>query len=118
MSVQVTPFAGTGVKGYADGSALVAAMFSGPSGLASDSLGNVFVADQANNRVRRIDWVTRQVTTVAGNGGLPMTADGLGMAASFDTPFYLAMSNGSLIVSTSGSLRLIGMTEAHLIMVE
>ena len=111
MFVQVTTFAGSGVSGYADGTAS-AAMFYGASGLASDSVGNVFVADLGNNRVRRIDWVSRNVTTVAGSG-VATSFDGVGVAATLNIPLYLAIFNGSLIVSTSGFVRLIGMTEAR-----
>ncbi len=42
------------------------ANFNEPAGIAFDSAGNLYVADAASNRVRRIDAVTRIVTTVAG----------------------------------------------------
>ena len=107
MSVQVTTFAGSGVSGYADGAAFVA-MFYGASGQASDSVGNVFVADQYNNRVRRIDWVSRTVSTVVGSGAAT-SFDGVGVAATLNGPLYLAMINGSLLVAHGGGVRLIGM---------
>ena len=54
-------------QGFADGHAM-SAMFDGPSDVASDAGGNIFVADYDNSRIRRIDWITRNVSTVAGGG--------------------------------------------------
>ena len=107
MCVKVTTIAGTGVSGFANGAALAAA-FSGPSGLSTDVVGNVLVADRFNNHVRRIDWVTRQVTTVAGSGA-PSTVNGMGLAASMDRPLSLALLNGLLLVEHAAGVSLIGM---------
>ena len=85
--------------------------FGNPRGLAADAGGNVFVADTNNNRIRRIDWVTRDVSTVAGTGGLMLTeVDGIGSTAQFNYPYGLAMLNGSILVvdSSGGSVRQIG----------
>lgn len=49
----VTVFAGTGVSGFQDG-AKTNAKFNGPSGLAIDSIGNLYVADTNNNRIRKV----------------------------------------------------------------
>lgn len=54
---QVTTLAGS-TPGFADGPAL-SAKFSTLGELASDSGGNIFVADYKNNWIRRIDWLTR-----------------------------------------------------------
>jgi len=68
----VIVFEGTG-RGFAgDGGPVAAAQFDGLSGLAVDAEGNLFVADCANKRVRRVDARTAVITTVAGNG-LPHT---------------------------------------------
>ena len=56
-----------------------------PGGIAVDALGNLFIADSSNRRVRRVDAVTRVISTVAGNGltafggdGVPATSVALG----------------------------------------
>ena len=60
---QVTTYAGTGVSGSEDGSKL-SATFNRPYGLAFDSAGNLYVADQGNGKVRRIT-VSGNVDTIA-----------------------------------------------------
>jgi hypothetical protein len=49
----VTTIAGTGVAGARDGNSAIAT-FSSPLGLAIDNAGNIFVADAANNKIRKI----------------------------------------------------------------
>ncbi len=79
---KVTTLAGSGTGGYKDGAAATA-QFSDPSGVAVDSKGNVYVADQNNDRVRRI--AGGKVTTIAGSGTIGMK-DGPALSAQFDTP--------------------------------
>jgi sugar lactone lactonase YvrE len=66
----ITTVAGTiGVLGYSgDGGPATAATFNSPNGIALDAAGNLFVADTANNCVRRVDGLTGLVTTIAGTG--------------------------------------------------
>jgi DNA-binding beta-propeller fold protein YncE len=49
----VSTIAGVGDRGYAEGSGS-SARFSGPTGIAVDKNGNMYVLDMANNRVRKI----------------------------------------------------------------
>jgi hypothetical protein len=48
---RITPIAGTGMKGFADGLG-AEAQFQFPSGVAVDAQGRVFVADSSNHRIR------------------------------------------------------------------
>ena len=86
----VTTLAGDGSAGYRDGAA-GQAQFNGPIGVAVDKLGNVYVADTYNDRIRVIT-VDGQVKTLAG-GAAPGYQDGLALAALFDTPCAVAVND-------------------------
>ncbi len=77
-----------GVSGSADGS-LSEARFQSPNSVAMDGAGNVYVADTANNIIRKIAS-TGIVTTLAGASGSPGNADGTGNSARFLAPFGIA----------------------------
>jgi streptogramin lyase len=63
----ITTVAGTGAVGYSgDGGPATNAMLNFPYGLATDTAGNVFIADRFNHRVRKITVATGNITTVAG----------------------------------------------------
>jgi|GEM_PF-1291246 hypothetical protein len=82
----VTTTAGSGDAGFTDGAG-TAAKFNLPSGLTLDGDGNLYVADAANNRIRKID-TTGRVTTLSGNGTTGF-ADGAAAVAEFNNPFGL-----------------------------
>ena len=93
---RVVTVAGFG-SGYADGVG-TSALFYSPQGMASDSSGNVYVAEYTNHRIRKI---TPQgvVTTIAGSGSAAF-ADGTGTGASFNQPRGVAVDSiGNLYVS-------------------
>ena len=84
----VTTLAG-GTLGSLDGTGS-AAQFNGPSGVAVDTNGTVYVADSANNTIRRVTSAG-VVTTLAGLAGSPGSADGTGSAARFSKPSAVAV---------------------------
>ena len=96
----VTTFAGSTTPGYNDGPA-AQALFSGPSGLVFDSKGNLYVSDELNNRIRKID-PSGNVTTIAGSGAAALR-DANGISAAFDRPIGIAIDSisGMLIVADS-----------------
>ncbi len=100
----VTTLAGTNLAGCADGPG-ASAQFSGPSGVAVDSVGRVYVADCNNHRIRRITpdgWVT----TLAGTN-LAGYADGSGASAQFNGPFGVTVdSAGNVYVADSNNNRI------------
>ncbi|PJA78412.1 MAG: hypothetical protein CO149_04185 [Nitrospirae bacterium CG_4_9_14_3_um_filter_51_5] len=65
----ITTVAGTGESGYTgDGRPAVESALAGPSGLALDQDGNLYIADTFNGRIRMLDHHTGLLSTVAGNG--------------------------------------------------
>src|SRR6266404_6001457 len=97
----ITTFAGNGQFAYGgDGGPAVAASFEGPVGLAIDAAGNLYVADNYNQRVRKIS-PSGLITTVAGNGAINYSGDGgPATAASFISLSSIAVdSNGNIFVS-------------------
>ncbi len=99
----VTTLAGTaGVSGSADGSG-TAARFNGPSGIAVDSSGNVYVADTLNHAIRMIT-PSGMVSTIAGTAGASGATDATGSAARFYGPQGLALdSSGGLYVADTNN---------------
>jgi len=83
--------AGNGTQGYAgDGGPAAAAEFYSPTGIAVDPLGNLFIADQGNSRIREIVASTGTIQTVAGNGAYGYTGDG-GPATSAEIAYPTAV---------------------------
>jgi sugar lactone lactonase YvrE len=101
---QVTTLAGTPEPGYADGQGAVA-RFNFPSGIAADAQGNLYVADTANHRIRKIT-PDGAVTTLAGSG-TPGNADGPATEARFRGPEGVAVdSAGNVYVADTGNHRI------------
>ena len=101
-----TTFAGDGAAGDADGPA-VSAEFYQPAGLTTDAAGNVYLADQGNNRVKVID-VCGNVTTLAGNGiaGFVDGSGGRSGDAELDHPADIGVDGlGNLFVNDLDNLR-------------
>jgi sugar lactone lactonase YvrE len=93
--------AGTGEIGFSgDGGSAISATLWNPSGVGIDDVGNVYIADNTNTRVRKVD-VNGIITTVAGNGRVNYSGDG-GSAtkAEMGVPHKIAFdSAGNLFVS-------------------
>jgi hypothetical protein len=99
----MTTLAGSAGAGGSEDGTGSAAQFGAPYGLAADSTGNVYVADYANDTIRKVTSAG-VVTTLAGSAGVTGSADGKGSAAQFGGPFGLALdSAGNLYVADSGN---------------
>ena len=108
----ITTIAGiAGGGGYnGDNMAATAALLSGPMGLTLDGLGNLYVADKLNERIRVINLNTGIITSIAGNGlhGGWNHADfgygGPATAAALDYPVSVALDcSGNIYISDQGS---------------
>jgi hypothetical protein len=101
----ITTVAGTGTSGFSgDGGPATNAMLAFPVGTALDALGNLYIADYSNRRVRRVD-TNGNIVTVAGDGTFGYAGDG-GPAtnASFYAPYRLVIDSlGNLFIGESSS---------------
>jgi len=87
----ITTVAGTGKAGFSgDGGPGTSAQLAGPSDIAFDKAGNLYIADSGNNRVRKLspDGI---ITTVAGTGTAGYSGDGQGTSTELNGPVGLAV---------------------------
>jgi hypothetical protein len=108
--LEVTPFggitvvAGTGRPGYSgDGHPGIFASLDQPTGLAVDAKGNLYIADAANNVIRRVDARTGIITTVAGDYAAGKANDGLGGFSGDGGPATKAQLNDPQGVAVDGA---------------
>ncbi len=111
----ITTVAGNGSPGYSgDGFLAASAQLSTITGVAADAIGNVYIADSGNNRIRKVAS-TGIITTVAGNGLAGYSGDGgpavnaqlsspSGVASDFSGTLYVGDSNNHRVrkITTSG----------------
>ncbi len=73
----ITTIAGTGTQGFNtdDWPSALLAELNNPTGVAVDNIGNVYIADQGNNRIRKVDTF-HKISTVMGTGFAGHSADG------------------------------------------
>ena len=105
----ITTVAGTNSSGFSgDGGLATSANLSNASGVALDSDGNLFIADTNNHRIRRVDAVTRIITTYAGNGTGAFGGDnGLATNASLNRPQKVSFDNsGNLLIADTANNRI------------
>jgi uncharacterized protein (TIGR03437 family) len=72
----ITTVAGTGAVGLAgDGGLATSSAMSSPYSVAVDSSGNFVIADYGNNRIRRVDKTSGNISTIAGTGNIGFAGD-------------------------------------------
>ncbi len=95
----ITTYAGSGTGGgfSGDGGAATAAAIYNPTGLAFDTLGNLYIADQGNRRIRKVT-PAGTISTFAGGGS--STSDGVSATAARVDCYRLQFDrNGNLFYS-------------------
>ncbi|MGZ3812091.1 MAG: DUF6443 domain-containing protein [Mucilaginibacter sp.] len=100
----VTTLAGSGLVGAADGTG-TAASFSYPHSITIDNAGNLFLADQQGNKVRKIT-PAGVVTTISGTGASGQN-NGAGSVATFSNPFGIAVDQAGYLYIADYSNHLI-----------
>ncbi len=100
----VSTFAGTGSQGDTDGAG-ASASFNQPYGVAVDGVGNVYVADTYNHKIRKIT-PSGVVSTLAGTGSAGSN-DGAGSSATFSYPYDVAVdSSGNIYVADRNNYKI------------
>jgi uncharacterized protein (TIGR03437 family) len=105
-SGNITTVAGNGTPGYTgDGGAATSAELNDPQGVVVDSSGNIYIADTANNAVRKVSG--GKITSIVGNpgGSAGYTGDGgQGTVAQVFHPAALALdSAGNLFIADTSN---------------
>jgi len=113
----ITTVAGNGRYGFSgDGAPATESMLRTPHDVAVDHAGNLYIADQGNDRIRRVDGATGIITTLAGDGTEGFSGDGgpaTGASLALDclTCFrYRVSGGGGVAVDDSGNVYVIDST--------
>ncbi len=105
----ISTIAGTGVAGYnGDGGLGVTAELNQPTHVVFDSTVNLYITDANNQRIRRVDALTDEITTVAGNGLAGFAGDGgPATSAELNYPDGVALdTNGNLFIGDAQNNRI------------
>ena len=106
----ITTVAGTGVAGYnGDNMRATLAQLNRPQAVAIDIIGNLYISDGRNNRIRLVKKTSGNITTVAGNGrGNYFGGDNILATLSTvnDSNGLVPDAVGNLYIADSGSNRI------------
>jgi len=104
----ISTVAGTGVAGYSgDGAHATSYELNDPEGIAADSAGDVYIADYANQRVRKVT-AAGAISTIAGTGTAGYNSDGiLATGAYLNQPIDVAVDGaGNVYIADSSNQRI------------
>jgi hypothetical protein len=103
----ISTYAGTGLPGYTgDRGKAQMAELSGPTGVATDGSGNVYIADRDNFRVRRVS-LDGTINTIAGNGTSGFSGDNGPALSAQIRPLAVAVDvKGNLYIADGRNFRI------------
>jgi uncharacterized protein (TIGR03437 family) len=113
----ISTVAGTGTAGYSgDGALATSAKLTNPADVQLDGTGSLYIADQGNNRIRKVT-TAGVISTVAGTGTSGYSGDGgTATAAKLESPSALAVDpSGIVYISDSAVRRIRKVTTAGVI---
>ena len=106
----ITTVAGVeNTRGFSgDGGQATSAQLDSPAGVAVDASGNLYIADQYNYRIRKVNNTTGVITTIAGTSTPGFSGDGgQATSAQLDSPAGVAVdAPGNLYITDQGNLRI------------
>ena len=105
----VTTVAGNGNSSYTgDGGPATSATLNSPAGVVIDPAGNLYIADSENNAIRKVNALTGQITTIAGNGTALYGGDGFSaVLAGLYKPYSVYLDGaGNLFLADRLDLRI------------
>lgn len=74
----ITTYAGTGTSGNSGDNGLASqALINGVGNISLDASGNLYLTQEGNSIIRKIDYLTKIITTIAGSGEIGYNGDGL-----------------------------------------
>lgn len=98
----ITTIAGTGAAGFGgDGGPASAAILASPTGVCVDPVGNLYIADYANNRIRKVTAIGGQITpsctitTIAGTGTPGYNTNSNPLQANLNGPYSVEMDKST-----------------------
>ena len=108
ISGSIYTIAGNGIAGYSsDGILAISAELNHPSGVAVDAVGNIYIADGQNNRIRKVS-TAGYISTIAGTGTASFGGDnGAATAATLNNPSSIAVdASGNIYITDQNNQRL------------
>jgi hypothetical protein len=111
----ITTVAGTGTSSYSgDNGPATSATLNYPASIVLDSVGNIYIADQMNHRIRKVTVSTGIMTTFAGTGTSSYSGDnGQATSAALYKPFGVTLdTEGNMYIADSFNQRVRQVTTA------
>ena len=104
----ISTFAGTGIAGYSGDNGLAPSAEIKPNGVASDSVGNIYISDNSFGVVRKVAAGTNIITTIVGWGYTGFSGDSsLAVAATLNDPRGMCMDRtGNLYIADVNNHRI------------